>query len=129
MSDEGLITGLPTLMAVYSARLDAESVMERLRSASYPLADVSVYHRPKGTDQVIDATTGQVASGQALTDADITAKMQESLETVVLLHPPDDQLQAVQDALSALGPVNFLHEGATQGMRRGEGKRSEEGVG
>jgi hypothetical protein len=124
MSNEGHITGLPTLMAVYGARLDAESVMERLRSASYPLTDVSVYHRPKGTDQVIDATTGQVASGQALTDADITPKMLETLETVVLLHPPDDKLQAVQDALSALGPVDFLHESATLGMRRDDRRQT-----
>jgi hypothetical protein len=111
-------------MAVYGTRLDAESVMERLRSASYPLADVSVYHRPKGTDQVINATTGQVASGQALTDADITPKMLETLETVVLLHPPDDKLTAVQDALSALGPVDFLYESATQGMTTDDGRRT-----
>ncbi|HKP52677.1 MAG TPA: hypothetical protein VJ183_08485 [Chloroflexia bacterium] len=123
MSDEGLITGLPTLMAVYGTKLDAESVLEQLRSVRYPVADVSVYHRPRGTDQVIDATTGQVAAGQTLTESEVTARMLEHLETVVLLHPPDDQLRAVHDALAALGAASFLHESDTQCIRRGGVKR------
>ena len=118
MATEGLIIGLPTLMAVYSAKLDAENVLDKLRAVSYPLADVSVYYKPKGTDQVIDAITGQVAAGQALTEAEVTPKMLENLQTVVLIHPPDDQLKVVHDALSALGPANFLHESDTQCLRR-----------
>jgi hypothetical protein len=118
MATEGLMIGLPTLMAIYNTKLDADSVLDRLRSVSYPLADVSVYHKPRGIDQVIDATTGQVAAGQALTEAEVTPKMLESLQTVVLLHPPDDQLKAVHGALSALGPANFLHESDTQCLRR-----------
>jgi hypothetical protein len=118
MATQSLMVGLPTLMAVYDAKLDADSVLNGLRAVSYPLADVSVYHKPKGIDQVIDATTGQVAAGQALTEAEVTPKMLENLQTVVLLHPPDDQLKAVHGALSALGSANFLHESDTQCIRR-----------
>lgn len=120
---EGLIRGLPTLMAVYSAKLDAGQVLEGLRAAGYPTTGVSVYHRLMGTDQVIDATTGQVAAGQALTEEEITNKMLERLETVVLLHPSDDQLKAVHSALTALGPASILHESDTQCLRRGSIKR------
>ncbi len=117
--------GLPTLMAVYGgAKLDAESVLEGLIASGYPSADVSVYHRLMGTDQVIDATTGQIAAGQALTEEEITTKMLERMETVVLLHPPDDKLKMVHEALSALGSVNFLHESDTQCIRREGVKRS-----
>ncbi len=122
--DEGLIAGLPTLMAVYGAKLDAESVLEGLRASGYPSAGVSVYHRLMGTDQVIDAATGQVAAGQALTEEEITNKMLERLETVVLLHPPDGQLKLAHDALAALGPADFLHESDTQCLRRGGMKRT-----
>ena len=121
---EGLIIGLPTLMAVYGAKLDAERVLEGLRAAGYPPAGVSVYHRLIGTDQVIDATTGQIAAGQSLTEEEITNKMLERLETVVLLHPPDDQLKSVHSALSALGPANFLHESDTQCLRRATGRQT-----
>ena len=122
MSDQTLSIGLPTFMAIYPAKLDAESVLERLRSVSYPLADVSVYHRLRSTDQVIDAATGQIASGQAVTEEEINSKMLERLETVVLLHPPDEQLKAVHDTLAALGPAQFLHESDTQCIRRGRVK-------
>ena len=110
-----LITGLPTFMAIYPARLEAEGVLAALRAMGYPIADVSVYHRLKGTDQVIDATTGQIASGQALTEEEITPKMLDSLETAVLLHPQEAHLQAVQDALLSFGESNILYEGSTQG--------------
>lgn len=118
MDSEALIKGLPTLMAIYKAKLDRESVLEALRGARYPSADVSVYHRLKGTDQVIDAATGQVAAGQALTEEEIGARLLEHLETVVLLHPQDEQLRAIHEALSTLGPAAFLHESDTQCIRR-----------
>lgn len=117
MATEGLIVGLPTLMTIYDTKLDAERVLDKLRAVSYPLTDVSVYYKPRGTDQVIDAITGQVAAGQALTEAEVTPKMLENLQTIVLIHPPDDRLKAVHDALSALGPARFLHESDTQCLR------------
>jgi len=118
MDSEALIKGLPTLMAVYKAKLERESVLDALRGVRYPGADVSVYHRLKGTDQVIDAATGQIAAGQAVTEEEISANMLENLETVVLIHPQDEQLRAVHEALSTLGPADFLHESDTQCIRR-----------
>jgi hypothetical protein len=57
---------------------------------------------------VIDATTGQVAPGQALTEGEISNKMLQHLETVVLLHPSDEQLQQMKAVLSELGTPTFL---------------------
>ncbi len=110
MKSEGLIAGLPTLMAIYKSKLEADAVRETLRAAGYPPTGVKVYLRLSGTDQVLDSATGQVASGQALTKGEITAKMLEHLETVVLLHPSSEQLQTVQAALSTLGEPIFLSD-------------------
>ena len=111
---DGVIVGRPTLMAIYNARLDAKGVLESLRNTGYPLQDVSVYYRPKGSDQLLDATTGEVAAGQSLAQTEITAKMLENLETIVLMHPDKAHAQSIQQTLMSLGNADIKYEGSSK---------------
>ena len=72
---EGRIIGRPTMLVTYGTKLDVKAVLEAVGGVGYPLDDVSVYYRVAGTDQVIDAATGQVATGQALSPKSCAAKL------------------------------------------------------
>ena len=126
---EGERVGRPTLLATYDGRLDAEQILGSLRTLGYPLEDVSVYYRPDGTDQVIDATTGQVAAGQSLTDEEIERKRLEKFHTLVLMHPDGQQFPSVQEALLAIAPADIKYAGETHAESHLEGvQRQDETV-
>jgi hypothetical protein len=110
---DGMIVGRPTLMAIYDSKLEAKGLLDRLRGVGYPLEDVSVYYRVKGSDQVLDATTGEVAAGQSLAQTEITPKMLESLDTIVLLHPDEANAQSLQQMLKSLGNADIKYEGGS----------------
>lgn len=114
------MVGKPTLMAVFPQRHEAPAILDSIGRLGYPLNDVSVYYRVRGTDHVVDATTGQVAAGQSLNQDEITQAMLAQAETVVLLHPPHEASQAVIGALSSLGdtPPTILYEGETDILGR-----------
>ena len=99
----GEIVGRPTLLATYNGRIDAQSILDRLGQTGYSLEDVSVYYRPQGTDQVIDAVTGQVAAGQSLNEGELKRDTLEKVDTLVLMHPDHTQFPAVQQALISAG--------------------------
>src|SRR6059058_4027094 len=106
---EGRIIGRPTLMVTYATRLDSQAIRDAIGGTGYPLDDVSVYYRVAGTDQVIDATTGQVAAGQALSAEELRGRALERLETLVLLHPNAEQFVALQGALRPLGEADIKY--------------------
>lgn len=110
---EGRIMGRPTLLVTYRGKLDAQAVMDAIGGAGYPLDDVSVYYRVAGTDQVIDATTGQVAAGQSLSAEESAGKAPDKLDTLVLLHPDGVQFAAVQGALAQFGDADVKYAEAT----------------
>jgi len=107
--DDGRIIGRPTLLVTYTSKLDPQAILDALGGLSYPSSDISVYYRVAGTDQVLDATTGEVAAGQALTAEELRGKALQKLETLVLLHPSAEQFVAVQDALKPLGEADFKY--------------------
>ncbi|MDQ3928423.1 MAG: hypothetical protein M3328_04655 [Chloroflexota bacterium] len=111
--DSSRMVGKPTLMAIYPQRYEAAAILDSLGRVGYPLNDVSVYYRLKGTDHVLDATTGQVAAGQSLNQEEVTQEGLNSAETVVLLHPGSETVQAVTGALASLGEPSILYEGET----------------
>ncbi len=113
VANEGRIAGKPTLMAIYPKRLAAEAVLAGLGGGGYPLADISVYYRLGGTTEVLEAITGQVAAGQSLNDAEITPQQRETSQTIVLLHPSQEQFGAVQSALLKLGEADIKYSGET----------------
>jgi hypothetical protein len=106
---DGRIVGKPTLLVTYSSKLDPQAILAAIGGVGYPLDDVSVYYRVEGTDQVIDATTGQVAAGQALSAEELRGKALEKLDTLVLLHPDGAQFVAIQDALKPLGEADIKY--------------------
>src|SRR5438128_118093 len=106
---EGRITGRPTLMVTYTSKLDPQTIRAAIGGTGYPLDDVSVYYRVAGTDQVIDAVTGQVAAGQALSADELRGRALEKLETLVLLHPSAEQFVALQGALRPLGEADIKY--------------------
>ena len=106
---EGRIIGRPTLMVTYTSKLDPQAIRNAIGGMGYPLDDVSVYYRVAGTDQVIDATTGQVAAGQALSAEELRGRALERLETLVLLHPNAEQFVALQGALRPLGEADIKY--------------------
>ena len=110
---DGVIVGRPTLLAIFDSKIDAKGVLDSLRGTGYPLEDVSVYYRPKGGDQVLDAMTGQVAAGQSLAQTEVTPKMLENPDTLVLIHPKRSQAQAIQQALMTLGNADIKYEGGS----------------
>jgi hypothetical protein len=107
--DDGRIVGKPTLLVTYSSKMEPQAILSAIGGVGYPLDDVFVYYRVAGTDQVIDATTGQVAAGQALSKEQIQAKALEKLDTLVLLHPDGAQFVAIQDALKPLGEADIKY--------------------
>ena len=109
IEDDGRIVGKPTLLVTYSSKLDAQAILSAIGGVGYPQDDVSVYYRVAGTDQVIDATTGQVAAGQALSAEQVKAKALEKLDTLVLLHPDGEQFVAIQEALKPLGEADIKY--------------------
>ncbi len=111
---DGVIVGRPTLMAIYDSKLDAKGVLDSLRGTGYPLQDVSVYYRLKGGDQVLDAITGEVAAGQSLAQTEITPKMLENLDTIVLMHPDKAHAQTLQQTLMSLGNADIKYEGGSK---------------
>lgn len=124
---EGEIVGLPTMLAKYAGRQDANRILESLKQIGYPLDDVSVLFRLEGSDQVLDQLTGQVAAGQALTDKDLHSPKVEHGQTVVLMHPYREQLQAVEAVLQSIGPVEIEYTGETHAFGRlGGVERKEE---
>ena len=119
--DDGRIIGKPTLLVTYTSKLDPQAILDALGGLGYPSSDISVYYRVAGTDQVLDATTGQVAAGQALSAEELRGKALEKLETLVLLHPNAEQFVAVQDALKPLGEADFKYaEQSIAGGSEGE---------
>src|SRR5436190_17342694 len=109
IEDDGRIVGKPTLLVTYSSKLDPQAILSAIGGVGYPLDDVSVYYRVAGTDQVIDATTGQVAAGQALSAEQVQAKALEKVDTLVLLHPDGSQFVAIQQALKPLGEADIKY--------------------
>jgi hypothetical protein len=108
-ADSGKIVGKPTLLVTFGNRLDAKPILDAIGALDYPLRDVSVYYRVAGTDQVLDAVTGQVAAGQALTDEDAKVLDRNALETLVLMHPNGEQFVAVQGALRQFGEADYKY--------------------
>jgi large exoprotein involved in heme utilization and adhesion len=119
---DGRIVGKPTLLVTYSSKLDPQAILAAIGGAGYPLDDVSVYYRVEGTDQVIDATTGQVAAGQALSAEKLGGKELEKLDTLVLLHPDGAQFVAIQGALKPLGEadIKYAEQSVVGGNSDGE---------
>src|SRR5436190_20037197 len=109
IEDDGRIVGKPTLLVTYSSKLDPQAILSAIGGMGYPMDDVSVYYRVAGTDQVIDATTGQVAAGQALSAEELRGRALERLETLVLLHPNAEQFVALQGALRPLGEADIKY--------------------
>ncbi len=105
------MVGRPTLMAIYPQRYEAGAILDSLAHVGYPLSDVSVYYRVKGTDQVLDATTGEVAAGQSISNSDLSPQVLADVETVVLAHPSSEVSQAVLGALNLVGQPVILYEG------------------
>ena len=106
---DGRIIGRPTLLVTYTSKLDPQAVLSAIGGVGYPLEDVAVYYRVAGTDQVIDARTGQVAAGQALSEDDLKGKTPEKVDTLVLLHPNGEQFVALQGALKPLGEADIKY--------------------
>ncbi len=113
---DGRIKGLPTMMLIYGVRLEAADVLAKAGATGYPLHDVSVYYRLKDTDQVLDATTGQIAAGQSLTDDELKSVNISQVSTVVLLHPPAGHAQTMRDALLTLGPAEVMYSEETDAV-------------
>ncbi len=113
---EGQIVGRPTLLAIFPQRLPPQDLMNGLRRIGYPMEDVAVYYRLRGTDQVVDALTGQVAAGQSITQAEIDETQLANAETLLLIHPDVGHVQAVQGMLSAMGGVDIKYSGSTEAV-------------
>lgn len=122
------MVGLPTLMAIYAQRQEAAAILDSLGKVGYPLSDVSVYYRVKGTDQVLDAVTGQVAAGQSISNTDLSPQVLADVETVVLMHPSAEMSQPVLGALSLLGEPVILYEGESDVQGRPGGYMREDNV-
>lgn len=110
---EGRIVGKPTLLAIYDGRVNAEQVLGGLRELQYPAEDIAVYYRPKGTDQVIDAVTGQVAAGQSITEQEMDPKNAGNVQTLVLMHPEPQQVEGVRRVLMGQGQPEIMYEAGT----------------
>lgn len=110
---QGRIIGKPTLLVTFGSKLDAQAILDAVGGLGYPLGDVRVYYRVVGTDQVLDALTGQVAAGQALNEAELSRISAQRLETLVLMHPDGEQFVAVQGALKQFGEGDFKYAEGT----------------
>jgi hypothetical protein len=108
-SASGSIFGKATLLVTFGLRLEAQAVLSALGVMGYPVSDVRIYYRPIGTDQVIDALTGQVPAGESLQLDKLRAKEAQNLETLVLMHPDAAQFVAVQEAFKPLGEADYKY--------------------
>jgi len=108
----GSIYGRSTLLVTFDARVDAQSLLAALGPLGYPVSDVRIYYRPVGTDQVIDAVTGEVPAGEALQLDKLKAKGDVQVQTLVLMHPDAAQFVAVQDAFKSLGAADYKYADA-----------------
>jgi hypothetical protein len=108
--DSTSIVGRPTLMAIFDGHREAQSILEALRGTGHPLDDVSVLLRPAGTDAVEDLLTGERPAGQS---GDARLLSDKGSKTLVLLHPDNEQLEAVRAALTGLGAENIEYEPQT----------------
>ena len=79
----GSIYGRSTLLVTFDVRVDAQALLAALGVLGYPVSDVRIYHRPVGTDQVIDAVTGEVPAGEALQLDKLKAKGDLQVQTLV----------------------------------------------
>jgi hypothetical protein len=113
-------------MAIYPEKLPREAVLDGLRAGGYAGSAVLVYYRVKGTDQVVYADSGRIAAGQALDEAQLTPQVQ--METIVLAHPQDGQIETLKAALEALGSGQVLYESATVVEGRVTGETPEGGL-
>ena len=109
----GHIFGKPTLLVTFGSKLDGAEVLSALGSIGYPLEDVRVYHRPSGTDQVIDAVTGEVPAGVALERGKVADKGIQKYETLILMHPDAAQFVATQGVLERFGAADYKYAEAT----------------
>jgi|SRR5437868_11093039 len=122
LADQGEIVGKPTMLAKFDGMLSAEQILDSLKQIGYPLDDVSVLFRIEGSDQVIDLTTGHVASGQALTDEEVNAHKAQKGQTLVLLHPTSEQAPAVRKALAEVGHPDVHPDIEYAGETRAHGR-------
>ena len=113
-------------MAVYPVKLPHEAVLDGLRVGGYAGPRVLVYYRVKGTDQVVYADSGRIAPGQALDEAHLSPQAQ--METIVLMHPQDGQVEKLKAILETLGSAELLYEGATLVAGRETGETPEGGI-
>lgn len=113
--------GKPTLLVTFGSRLEAQKILGAIGALNYPLDDVSVYYRLVGTDQVLDATTGQIAAGQALNDDELKKHENPQFETLVLMHPTGAQFVALQSALQPFGQADYKYAGETEAEGSSEG--------
>jgi hypothetical protein len=108
----GSIYGRSTLLVTFDARIEAQALLAALSVLGYPVSDVRIYYRPLGTDQVIDATTGEVPAGEALQLDKLKAKGELQVQTLVLMHPDAAQFVAVQGAFKPLGVADYKYADA-----------------
>jgi hypothetical protein len=108
----GSISGRATLLVTFGVRLEAEAVLSALGAMGYPVSDARIYYRPVGTDQVIDALTGQVPAGESLQLSKLKARGEPEVETLVLMHPDAAQFVAVQAAFKPLGDADYKYADA-----------------
>lgn len=108
----GEIMGKATLLVTFDSKLDSAAILSALGGIQYPLNDVRVYHRPSGTDQVIDALTGEVPAGEALSRGN-AGKVPAKYETLILLHPDAAQFASVKAALDTFGAADYKYSEPT----------------
>ena len=108
----GSIYGRSTLLVTFDVRVDAQALLAALGVLGYPVSDVRIYYRPVGTDQVIDAITGEVPAGEALQLDKLKAKGDLQVQTLVLMHPDAAQFVAVQGAFKPLGVADYKYADA-----------------
>lgn len=124
---EGQIVGRPTLLAIFQQHLPPQDLMNRLREVGYPMEDVTIYYRLKGTDQVVDAITGEVAAGQSITTAEVSPAQLQSAETVLLMHPTEEYVNPIQGVLTAIGGADVKYSASTEAIGRPGGVARHEG--
>lgn len=108
----GSIYGRSTLLVTFDGRVDAQALLAALDVLGYPVSDVRIYYRPVGTDQVIDAVTGEVPAGEALHLDKLKTKGELQVQTLVLMHPDAAQFVAVQGAFKPLGEADYKYADA-----------------
>src|SRR5205823_10203437 len=103
----------PTLLVTFGQKLDAQALLSAIDAIGYPASDVHIYHRPMGSDQVIDAITGQIPAGEAINPNKLKSKETQNLETLILMHPNGTQFVALQTALKQFGDADYKYSEAT----------------